>query len=250
MNPWNYFLRVISALTHYSAIVSDIPLASIYVLYILTFYLTFFLAYTLTDILSGIYSDILSGKYAGIYSGIHSGILCGIYYDTLSGMISGIYSDSLSDMATEIRRSPLKSHWDLDLRPGSAHWNLGLAVELRQCPLRSGVRSWGGRRKEEGGGRRKEEEVTLIKSRDPYLAGGEKHDFLMLPLSPPFQKNANLIVSWTQLLLFAFSTLPYRKSQIHCLEIMFLGFPHGFSISFLCIWVCLKIMGTTPNSVV
>ena len=50
-------------------------------------------------------------------------------------------------------------------------------------------------RKEEGGGRRKEEEVTLIKSRDPYLAGGEKHDFLMLPLSPPFQKNANLIVS-------------------------------------------------------
>ena len=179
------FFRLISALTHYSAIVSDIPLANIYVLYILTFYLTFFLAYTLTDILSGIYSDILSGKYAGIYSGIHSGILCGIYYDTLSGMISGIYSDSLSDMATEIRRSPLKSHWDLDLRPGSAHWNLGLAVEIRQCPLRSGgsgsahwdrgpavpAEIWGSQLRsrsahwdlesavgEEGGRRRKEEE--------------------------------------------------------------------------------------------
>ena len=142
-----------------------------------------------------------------------------------------------------------------------------LTVSLTR-PLRSGAHRWSPTeiwiwgpavpteiwspqlgRKVEGGGRRKEE-VTLLKSRDPYLAGGEKHDFLMLPLSPPFQKNPNLIVSWTQLLLFAFSTLPYRKSQIHCLEIMFLGFPHGFSISFLCIWVCLKIMGTTPNSVV
>ena len=166
--------------------------------------------------------------------------------------------------------------WGSRLRSGNAHWDLEgpgvpTEIEVRQCPLRSGARSWGpavpteiwspqlgrkeeggGRRRkeEEGGGRRKEEEVTLIKSRDPYLAGGEKHDFLMLPLSPPFQKNPNLIVSWTQLLLFAFSTLPYRKSQIHCLEIMFLGFPHGFSVSFLCIWVCLKIMGTTPNSVV
>ena len=29
------------------------------------------------------------------------------------------------------------------LRPGSAHWDLELAVEVRQCPLGSGARGWG-----------------------------------------------------------------------------------------------------------
>ena len=29
------------------------------------------------------------------------------------------------------------------LRASSAHWNLELAVEIRQCPLKSGARSWG-----------------------------------------------------------------------------------------------------------
>ena len=43
---------------------------------------------------------------------------------------------------------------------------------VRQCPLRSGARGWGGggRRKAEGGGRR---DAPVIKSRDPHLAGGE-----------------------------------------------------------------------------
>ena len=40
--------------------------------------------------------------------------------------------------------------------PGSAHWYVELAVGVRQCPLRSGARSWGRRRKEEEGGRREE----------------------------------------------------------------------------------------------
>ena len=65
-------------------------------------------------------------------------------------------------------------------------WHLfppDLAVEIRHCPLRSGVRSWSpevpaeiwssqlaGRRKK----KKKEEQVTLRKSRDSHLAGGEK----------------------------------------------------------------------------
>ena len=44
--------------------------------------------------------------------------------------------------------------WRSRLRSGSAHWNLALAVEVRQCPLRSGARGWGwgGGRGGEGGG--------------------------------------------------------------------------------------------------
>ena len=40
------------------------------------------------------------------------------------------------------------------LGSGSAHWNLALAVEVWQCPLRSGARGWGwgGGRGGEGGG--------------------------------------------------------------------------------------------------
>ena len=33
--------------------------------------------------------------------------------------------------------------WSSRLRSGSAHWDLELAVEVRQCPLRPGSRGWG-----------------------------------------------------------------------------------------------------------
>ena len=33
--------------------------------------------------------------------------------------------------------------WKSRLRSGSAHWDLELAVEVRQCPLRPGSRGWG-----------------------------------------------------------------------------------------------------------
>ena len=84
--------------------------------------------------------------------------------------------------------------WSSRLRPGSAHWDLELEVEVRQCPLTSGVRGrgpavpteiwhsqlrsgrptdiWSSPLSKEGGGRK--EKVTLIKSRDPHLAGGEQ----------------------------------------------------------------------------
>ena len=45
---------------------------------------------------------------------------------------SGIYPGILSGMPTEIWSSRLRSGWDLEL-----------AVEARQCPLRSGARGWG-----------------------------------------------------------------------------------------------------------
>jgi len=32
--------------------------------------------------------------------------------------------------------------WNSPLRSGSAHWDLEVAVEVRQCPLRSGSRGW------------------------------------------------------------------------------------------------------------
>jgi hypothetical protein len=50
--------------------------------------------------------------------------------------------------------------------------DLELAVEVRQCPLRSGTRSSNPRLAEEK--KAKEEKATLIKSRDPHLAGGGK----------------------------------------------------------------------------
>ena len=44
-------------------------------------------------------------------------------------------------------------------------------AEVQQCSLRSGTRSWDPTLPEE---KKKEEKATLIKSRDPHLAGGEK----------------------------------------------------------------------------
>ena len=74
-----------------------------------------------------------------------------IYSEILPGILSGIYSDILSD---------------IELRSGSAHWDLELAV---------GREEGGGGRKEGGRGRT---EPTLIKSRGPHLAGGQKWTLL------------------------------------------------------------------------
>ena len=67
--------------------------------------------------------------------------------------------------------------WKSRLRSGSAHCDLEVAVEVRQCPLGSGAR---------GGGpavptgiltarRRRRRRTALIKSNNPHLARGEKH---------------------------------------------------------------------------
>ena len=64
------------------------------------------------------------------------------------------------EVAVEVRQCPLRSGsrgwgpavptgiWSSRWRSGSAHWDLALAVEVRLCPLGSGLRGGGGR----GGG--------------------------------------------------------------------------------------------------
>ena len=82
-----------------------------------------------------------------LYSDILSDLLSGIYSDILSGVLSGNYSD------IELRAPDLSRH----------------------CPLRSGARGWDPavQEKEE---KDEEEKATLIKSRDPHLAGGKYVD--------------------------------------------------------------------------
>ena len=46
--------------------------------------------------------------------------------------------------------------WSSRLKSGSAHWDLEFAVEVRQCPLRSGARCW--EEEEEEAGAEEEEE--------------------------------------------------------------------------------------------
>ena len=72
-------------------------------------------------------SGILSGMSSGILSGISSDILSGISSDILSDILSGILSGT-----SFLTFFPLRS--------GSAHCDLEVAVEVRQCPLRSGSR--------------------------------------------------------------------------------------------------------------
>ena len=82
--------------------------------------------------------------------------------------------------------------WSSRLRSGSAHCDLQLAVEVRQCPLGSGARGggpavptgiWTARRRRRVRRRRRQRRrrrrrTALIKSNNPHLAGGEKHHFL------------------------------------------------------------------------
>ena len=77
--------------------------------------------------------------------------------------------------------------WKSRLRSGSAHCDLQLAVEVRQCPLRSGAfgggpavptgiwtarRRWRVRRRRRQR-RRRRRRTALIKSNNPHLAGGD-----------------------------------------------------------------------------
>ena len=79
--------------------------------------------------------------------------------------------------------------WKSRLRSGSAHCDLQLAVEVRQCPLGSGARGggpavptgiWTARRRRRVRRRRRQRRRrrrrrALLKSSNPHLAGGELH---------------------------------------------------------------------------
>ena len=154
-----------------------------------------------SGISSGIFSGILSGKSSGILSGISSGILSDISSGILSGISSGILSDIssgiLSDIPSGISSGILSGRWGPAvptgiwsswLRSGSAHWDLELVVEVRQCPLGSGARGGGPavptgiwtarrrrrvRRRRRQRRRRRRRRRALLKSSNPHLAGGE-----------------------------------------------------------------------------
>ena len=121
----------------------------------------FFLRWTPLGGSTGYYSGILSDTLSG--SGILSGILFGILSDILSVILSGILPGGwgpavptgLARSPVEVQRCPLDSR-DVRLRSSSAHWyremvvwgpaaptGIGswqeLAVEVQQCPLRSGA---------------------------------------------------------------------------------------------------------------
>ena len=80
--------------------------------------------------------------------------------------------------------------WKSRLRSGSAHWDLELAMEVRQCPLGSGARGggpavptgiWSARRRRRRRWRRRmrrrrRRRTALIKSNNPHLAGGESSE--------------------------------------------------------------------------
>ena len=151
------------------------------------------------------------------------------------------------EFAVEVRQCPLRwgvrnwqlRHWDLELpvesplRSWVRGWNPAVLSQTLRSWLRSGSAHWkreamrrkeeegGGRRKEEegggrrrkeeeGGGRRREEEgggrrkekegrrqETLIKSKDPQLAGGENHDKITAsPLQKPAMEQTHDI--WLQ----------------------------------------------------
>ena len=107
----------------------------------------------------------------------------------------------LERSAVEVQRCPLDSrgprlrsssaHWYPEMIvEGRAHWDRELAVEVQQCPLRSGAgeeaRKRGGEG-EGGGGRRGEQ------SNNPQLGGGEKEQ----QKSPQVEDSVQLFTSDT-----------------------------------------------------
>ena len=119
-------------------------LLAFYLANLLAFYLTFYLAYLLTFFLT-------------FFLAFYLAYLLTFYltsFLTFFPLRSGSAHCDL-EVAVEVRQCPLRSGsrgwgpavptgiWSSQLRSGSAHWDLELAVEVRQCPLRPGSRGWG-----------------------------------------------------------------------------------------------------------
>ena len=134
---WHFYLA--SILTSFLASFLTFSLAFFLISYV-SCMLRFFLASMLGFYLK-FYSGILSASiltfYSAFLSRIHFGILSSILSDIQPH--SCIYSDIHSDMCTAGCQVSFRAHWDL-----------ALAVEVRQCPLRSGTRRRGRNRRREG----------------------------------------------------------------------------------------------------
>ena len=137
--PWHYFV-----------IVSDIWSGSIYGIYLLTFYshslcchytwhlfwLPCFLASVLTFSVA-FYLAFFLILYLAIYSNIISGIYSGIYSDILSDMGTAALQPTDLALAVEVRQCTLRSG-TRGLCPA-----VHTAIWRSRVPLRSGARSWG-----------------------------------------------------------------------------------------------------------
>ena len=145
--------------------------------YLLTFFLTFYLAYLLTFFQAFYLAYLLT--------------FCLAYL--LTFFLTLFLAFYLAYLLTFYLTSFLTF---FPLRSGSAHCDLQLAVEVRQCPLGSGARSggpavptgiWTGRRRRRvrrrrrrrwRRRRRRRRRTALIKSNNPHLAGGEKRSVI------------------------------------------------------------------------
>ena len=141
------FLRMIPTLKHFSDILSDIPSGSTHGIYIYIYYMysDILLAYILTFYLTSFWHSIWHlfrhSFWHSIWHLVWHSIWPSIWdsfwhsFWPLSDILSGLLSDILSDILCDILHS--------QLRPRSAHWDLELAVKVRQRPLRSGARGRG-----------------------------------------------------------------------------------------------------------
>ena len=162
------FLRVVPTLKHYSDIVSK------YLTYHLEVYWHIYPG-ILSDILSGIYFDILSDSLSFYLAFIFICFPAYILTFFSSFYVASILTFSLTFflafhlasiltffVAFYLASDSGSAHWDLELavevrqccaeswsscfRSGSAHWDLELAVEVRQSPWRArGACGWGAR---------------------------------------------------------------------------------------------------------
>ena len=104
-------------------------------------------------------SDILSGILSRVYYRILFGIRSDILFDFFSGTLSDmsfwhfnwhLFWQSLWHARCRTPTASARSQWAvppdvwrLRFKSGSPHWGLEFAVEVRQCHMGSGARSWG-----------------------------------------------------------------------------------------------------------
>ena len=98
-----------------------------------------YLFWNFSGILSGICSDILSGIYSDILFW-HS--IWHLFWHSLWHVLRSGTAHWDVGLGIRVRQCPLRSGVH-GLRPAVTNWNLELAVEVRQCPLRSGARGSG-----------------------------------------------------------------------------------------------------------
>ena len=127
--PWHLYIFLLA------------NLLAFYLTYLLAFYLAFYLAYLLAYVLAYLLAFYLANLLA-----FYLAYLLVFYLTYLLAFYLHIFWHSIWHI---FWHSIWHSIWHIfwhsiwPLRSGSAHWDLELAVGVRQCPLRPGSRGWG-----------------------------------------------------------------------------------------------------------